>query len=504
MDVFVRIGGRTLPHGEERTPTREVGKMRRTSLAIVVALLAAACGLGGQDGVRTRVPSASTAPSPTGSPSPGSVTLQLGNDRPTTPIEVKPPGELPENRIGTSYAGGGLWSYPGFDHLDRLLIDTANLPAKRVDTSLYELEPPIDWTVSEYRIPKKVDRLVHDLAENGVVVNYMLHFWDKAGHATGEALSTPRFKTKEQIRDFLDYVRFLVRHFRGRIPYYTIWSEPDNDGDPIKFIEPKDYIHLARRTIPVIRREDPRAKVVLAPVVLFYARDYLFTILRSDVISMFDVVSWHPLYDTAPDIRRFADYYYEYPSIVQQIKRTASAHGFRGEYWGTELSWCSIELVGEKAPGCWAVHTDIQSAKYYAQGIVTELGLDVGVGLGGWRPDAPWAYPTLRRLATIMAGATATAVTAEIEGEATDIVSFGFSLPNGDSLFALWTNGIAVDDDPGVAATLTFPGRPATSAVGIDVLEGLQQELIVQQMGGSLVVPDLLVKDYPIFVRLTG
>src|SRR5215211_3657032 len=37
----VRIGGRTLPHGEERTPQREVGKMRRLVLFLVLATCAA-------------------------------------------------------------------------------------------------------------------------------------------------------------------------------------------------------------------------------------------------------------------------------------------------------------------------------------------------------------------------------------------------------------------------------------------------------------------------------
>jgi hypothetical protein len=54
-----------------------------------------------------------------------------------------------------------------------------------------------------------------------------------------------------------------------------------------------------------------------------------------------------------------------------------------------------------------------------------------------------------------------------------------------------------------VPATLTFTGRSAEGAVGFDVLEGFQQELITEQAEGGLVIDDLLVKDYPIFVHLT-
>lgn len=69
---------------------------------------------------------------------------------------------------------------------------------------------------------------------------------------------------------------------------------------------------------------------------------------------------------------------------------------------------------------------------------------------------------------------------------------------------ALWTNGVAGEDDPGVPATLTFPDDLATSAVGVDVLEGFEQGLVVERSGADLVIEDLLVKDYPIFVRLHG
>jgi hypothetical protein len=236
---------------------------------------------------------------------------------------------------------------------------------------------------------------------------------------------------------------------------------------------------------------------VLAPNVLFFARDYLFTVLNSDVMPLFDVVSWHPMYDAAPDIEFFGNYYYEYPSIIQEIKQTASGHGFQGEYWGTELTWCSKEFpLCKPADQPWGVHDDIQSAKYYARGIVMQLGLDVSVGLGGFQSDALWSYPTMRNLNTVMAGTRPISLAVEIESEATNIMSYGFTLPNGDRLFALWTNGAAVDDDPGVKTTLTFPGLSAQKVVGMDVLNGFEQELITETGSGNLVIRNLLVKDY--------
>ena len=40
--------------------------------------------------------------------------------------------------------------------------------------------------------------------------------------------------------------------------------------------------------------------------------------------------------------------------------------------------------------------------------------------------------------------------------------------------------------------------------IGIDVLNGFEQELIAETENGNLVVRDLLVKDYPIILRLNN
>jgi hypothetical protein len=434
------------------------------------------------------------------------VTLQEGNSLPSFLLLTRTSSQLvSDTRLGTGVYSSYMWrDIPG---LGGILDDLTDLGVKRVDTSLNENEPPINWDFSEDDIPPEYDRFIDGLNENGVAVNYMLHFWDKAGRASGKELSTPRFKTEEQIQDYLEYVRFIVRHFKGRVQYYTIWSEPDYCGDSqIKCIEATDYINLVRRTVPVIRQEDPQAKVALAPYVLYFAREDVFTILRSDVIPMLDVIQWHGIYDVAPNNVFYGNYYYEYPSIIEEIKQTASANGFQGEYWGTELTWCSEEFPSCHSPDHpWEIQaTDKLAAKYYARGIIVHLGMDVGVGFGGLESTAaPWTYPTIRNLNTVMAGTTPTSLSVDIESEATNIVSYGFTLPNGDLLFALWTNGAAVEDDLGVNATLAFPDLSAQRVKGIDVLYGFEQELIAETVNGNLVIGNLLVKDYPIILRVS-
>jgi hypothetical protein len=427
---------------------------------------------------------------------------QGGNPLPAFQLLAKPSVELADNRIGLAFAGPGLVANP--EELPHVLEHLTENGAKFIHSSMYEIEPPIDWSNDEYKVPPEFDQFVDDLNKNGVAFNYVMSFWDKAGHANGEILSGPRFKSEEQIQRFLDNIHFIVGHFKGRVQYYTIWNEPDNCGNSgINCIWPSDYIELVKRAVPVIRQEDPQAKVAIAPNVLYFARDRLFAVLESDVMPLVDVVQWHGLYDVLPNDTFYENYYYEYPSIVEDIKQTAEAHGFNGEYWDTEVTWCSETFPNCKGEGQpWGqAETDLQAAKYYLRGIVMHLGMDVGISLGGFQTSARWSLPAIRNLSTIMAGAAPTSLTVNVDGEAPKILSYAFTLPNGDRLFAIWTNDVAVIDDPGISTTLTFPDQSAQQVVIIDTLYGFEQELNTEMENGDLIIRNLLVKDYPIIIK---
>lgn len=66
----------------------------------------------------------------------------------------------------------------------------------------------------------------------------------------------------------------------------------------------------------------------------------------------------------------------------------------------------------------------------------------------------------------------------------------------------MWNDNVAVDYDPGVPSMLTFPNTSAQKVIGIDVLHGFEQELIIENENGNLVIRNLFIKDYPIILRL--
>jgi len=130
------------------------------------------------------------------------------------------------------------------------------------------------------------------------------------------------------------------------------------------------------------------------------------------------------------------------------------------------------------------------------------LGMDVVITTILMREN-PQTYHTFQNLCTVMAGAKPASLSVEIESEATNVRSYSFSLPSGDRLLALWTDGVAVDDDPGIEATVTLPGFSARKVIGIDVLHGFEQELVTSTEDGNMVISNLFAKDYPIMLHLT-
>jgi len=60
-----------------------------------------------------------------------------------------------------------------------------------------------------------------------------------------------------------------------------------------------------------------------------------------------------------------------------------------------------------------------------------------------------------------------------------------------------------VDYDPGFPATMTIPGFAGWKATAVDLLNGFEQELVVEDTSGNLVIRDFRLKDYPVLIRLS-
>ena len=432
-----------------------------------------------------------------------SVAFQEGNTFPKIPIQPLRSNQLADNRIGA------VVGWPPACWVQYLDDELFSLGAKRVKVSISELEPEsvlgngtqtVDWSRSEFTVSEDQENCIQAMLDNDITITYILSFWDKANHPDGWEPAVSRFRTQEEIQAYLDYVRAIVRYFKGRIRYYEIWNEPNNKP-PLQWIQMEDYMNLVEQTIPVITQEDPEAKIVIGSVVLQNEEDrsYLSGLLKSEWMPLVDVISWHAMFGVSPDY--ISEYYYEYSTIVESIKKEAAAHGFKGEYWADELIW--------RDPDCYwcypgdPLYSNIVSAKYHARGIVIQLGMGLTTQVTGNSALRPNMFFAVNNLATVLAGNTPLNLPVEVQTTAAYTRSYGFSLPNGDRLLAVWNDGVAVDDDSGISTTIMIPDVASWTATGIDVLSGIEQELVTDSENGSLVIRDFLLKDYPIIIRLS-
>ena len=414
--------------------------------------------------------------------------LQTGNTAPRTQFYLKHPGSLPDNHIATQYDG---ISYD-YDETDWAMYEQA---VTRGRVAINGIEPETDdWSKPEMSLSLGQQDHFTRLADRGVILTFVLVFWDKENHSSIEALPCYRFTTEEEIEHWLEYVRFIVENLKDRVDYFEIWNEPDIANFCPKSITLDDYINLIKVTAPVIREVAPEAKIVVGGVsgtAYDNAYNYLLGVLRSEAMPLVDVISWHPMYNFTPDIPRFRTYYYAYPDKIQEIKDTAEANGFEGEYHADEISFRTEVDLGDE----FYEYSQVVVNKYFLQSAIMHRGEGINVGLGS-------GYYVINRLSLAMAGVEPEPFAVEIDSSADHLMSYTFSNQDGSRMVGVWRHTKVSEYDPGIEATLTLPNTTASKVVAIDLLYNMKQELNFEIVDGDLVVENLLIKDYPILIVL--
>ena len=449
------------------------------------------------------------------------VVLQEGNTQPRSKIQPKKSSQLEDNGIG-----GDIGNWEADEGVYRnLLGHVEDLGLKWVRTNFWSPNP-LNWqevlvAPGEHRIPPDCDNFITALADRGINVVLTLsagagldgkehEWWGGAGSGLlGEREPAWWFRTPAQRKQFADYARFMAQHFKGRAQYYEIWNEPTENpgGDPRAPIAMSDYLDVVGQVAPIIRDIDPDAKIVAGVLGRFnpWERDWLKRVLGSEVGGVVDAVSWHPFYGESPfnDRARGVTYWEDYPSTVQAFKNEVAALGFEGEYMVEEMIWRTLnDFVPHEAPH----YTDIEAAKYAARAIVMHRSL--GFKMVGNQMLMPGVvqllprYYVIRTLCTLMAGAEPIPCKIQLESQSDELETCSFVLSDGGRLVALWLDTVAADYHPGVNVSLTLESVSSDVVTGIDSLNGFQQPLEARRDRDNLVIRNLLIRDYPLILRL--
>ena len=424
---------------------------------------------------------------------PQSVALQAGNPNEFSRLVTLNASQLSDNRLA--------FYIQAQDWVDNGMVDTDVLNRIGVKTARGQMNDPdsylVNWETDELVIHHNFNQLITGMDENGIRMTYNLIFWDKEWYWQTGGISVPRFQNEGDVERYLDFVRLMARTFGDRVDYWEIWNEPSFEGS-YQWIRVEDYIRLAKVVIPIIRAEDPGAKIVVGSYHGWDGesyKEYFYKILESDIMPLADVVSWHPFIVVLDREACGGEFFDRYPKILSEIKSIATDHGFRGEFRADELRFSTRTPLSTDLCNVF----DRTAGKYYAREILHHLGEDVGAGI---IMNGDTQVEVVKRLSTLMAGAQPSFFPVEISATA-NVVSYTFTLPNGDRLVAVWSDINIADEDAATSTTLTFPGLSAQQVVGVDILNGFEQELITEVVDGKLVIRNLLIKDYPLVIQFS-
>ena len=171
--------------------------------------------------------------------------------------------------------------------------------------------------------------------------------------------------------------------------------------------------------------------------------------------------------------------------------------------------------------------TEICKAKDMARMFVTNAGLGVAVSnwCNTWLEQSPWhdsglfritfasdppgpqqpqaAYYVMRTLCTVLDQTRPdNDLKVTFSNKEKRFTNFNFSLPGGVSLVGLWLPGKSVDTHPGITTDVLVEKIKAARVVGIDVLNGTEQDLEWSVTENGTQIQRLRVKDYPMLIRI--
>lgn len=154
----------------------------------------------------------------------------------------------------------------------------------------------------------------------------------------------------EGVSYFLNYVRYTVSRYKGKVAAWEIWNEPNTPW--FWTGSDNDYFILAKLTVDAIREADPDA-YILTGATWGVPAGWLRGLRDAGGFASVDGYSFHPYWMAAAD------------GITQmeQARSATAAIGFSGELWVSEVgnpsggSYPSASTEGEQAANLFRFYT---------------------------------------------------------------------------------------------------------------------------------------------------
>ena len=149
----------------------------------------------------------------------------------------------------------------------------------------------VEKSKGKYKIPQHVTKYIDEAKNNGVEVLLMLAFNNT--FYTENECDIP--KTEDNIKAWLEYVRFVVKELKGKVKYFEVWNEPNHENFNKNNATAAEFTYFLSRTYEVIKEEYPEAYVVSGGIAgSSYASDYIKEMVESGALDYLDAFGIHP------------------------------------------------------------------------------------------------------------------------------------------------------------------------------------------------------------------
>jgi hypothetical protein len=108
----------------------------------------------------------------------------------------------------------------------------------------------------------------------------------------------------------------------------------------------------------------------------------------------------------------------------------------------------------------------------------------------------------MRTLCTVLEAVQPAGIGATWSNRSVRVYAVGLRAKNGDRLLAAWLQERATDSGCAERTSLTVEAGDAVRAIAFDVLNGTEQALRIVRRDGGITIPDLVIRDWPIVIRL--
>ncbi len=432
--------------------------------------------------------------------------FQRNNINPCSFYEIKDPQLRPDNTFTDLISGFGRYKALGWGFAADDIEGNLEFARYKAQSGYSRISSTINtkdfgwvtWDDSEIDISEENDYLYTAFKENGLKIIYNLIFWDKEYHKNGGEIEIPRFQTQESIDRYLDFVDRMTKHFKGRVDYYNLWNEP-NVGDSIQWVTPEKYIEVAKRAIPIIRRNDPAVKIIIGAATGYNnpdSQEYTDMFVNSDLACQADVIDIHPMYGVSPE--SLSEYYYNYDNLLNELKNEAFENGFRGEFLSNEMGWGYTSAATEVIGGHDMLYDSMNVVnKYLIRGVTINRGLGFSTGIGSGTIDEI----TMKRMGSLFAGLEPEAFDIDINTTIDKIRHYEFLSYTGEKIISVWDDNAALDENKiGILSDIVIKDFSAEKITAVDLLHGITCEINFEMVGGSTFIPALYISDNPVFL----